>query len=59
MSGRKLFCLTQKLEYMCVRLGGQPDREVKVNQQVIDDFEHESKKIQKMLIDCKSFILKR
>jgi hypothetical protein len=43
MSDRKLFVLTLKLEYMCVALGGNPDREVKVNKEVIDDYETESK----------------
>lgn len=59
MAGRRLFMQIQKWEYMWVALGGKPDKEVKSHQQFIDYFESETKRIQELLRDSKTFILKR
>ena len=56
MSGRRLFVLIQQMEYMWVALGGQPDKEIKNNKQILDDFEDESKGIQEMLKTAKVLI---
>jgi DNA-binding winged helix-turn-helix (wHTH) protein len=40
-------------------LGGQPHLEVQINQSAIDEYETESKQIQRMLQDAKNMIVKR
>ena len=57
MTDRKLFVLTHKLEYMCLALGGEPDKEVQSNIDMIDEYEKESKSVLKYLKDCKKYIL--
>ena len=44
---------------MCVALGGKPDKEVKANQKIIDDYEKDSKNIQEMLQNAKTLVVKR
>lgn len=53
MSERKLFALIQKVEYMTVALGGNPDVEVNQNKNYIDQYEEDTKNIREALKKAK------